>query len=116
MNQCHHCMTSDQCRIPEELGRMDRVRKAIVQRGGHPWLEARIEQYMAVPVCLSSLFGLEDLHAKIAELNISAPPENHKSPGASPYVHVPHHSVALEITLRRHQARDEEPPCGGVND
>ena len=86
---------------------MDRVRKAIIQRGGHPWLEARIEQYMAVPVCLSSLFGLEDLHAKAAEFDGSEASEKHEPRGSAPYVHVPHHSVALEITLRRHQAKDE---------
>ena len=95
---------------------MDRVREAIIQRGGHPWLEARIAQYLAVPVCLSSLFGLEDLHAKAAEFIASEATEKHESLGDTPYLHVPHHSVALEITLRRHQAKGAVSPCRGVND
>ena len=97
MKHCQLCDTLESCRIPEELGRLKRVHKAISARGGHPWLEARIEQYMAVDVCLSSLFGLDDLHAKAALIEAT-----HARVGSTPYPHIPHQSVALEITLRRH--------------
>ena len=94
MKRCRDCNTSGICRIPEELGRLARVHEVIGKRGGNPWLEARIEQYMAIDVCLASLFGLAELHAKAAQAEAAQ---------KTPPGHRPHHSVALEMTLQRHQ-------------
>jgi len=108
MKRCRDCHTSDTCRIPEELGRLARVLQVISERGGNPWLEARIEQYMAVDVCLASLFGLADLHAKAnqAEADFIGLPAETMRPGngrAPSFRHVAHRSLALEMTLQHHQ-------------
>lgn len=82
MRCCQNCDTSRACRIPEEIIRLERIHGVISKRGDNPWLEARIEQYMTLDVCLADLFGLDDL-----------PSDSHTS----------HHSVALEMTLQRQQ-------------
>ncbi len=107
MNRCRDCDTSGTCRIPEELGRLARVRKVIGERGSNPWLEARIAQYMAIDVCLASLFGLSELHAKALDAEAALLKDTvevtlHRN-GQALSRHIPHQSVALEITLQRHQ-------------
>lgn len=101
MKHCHACDVFDTCRIPVELNRLKRVHKAIGERGGRPWLAARIEQYMAIEVCLSFLFGLDELHAKAADIEAALSADSSPQP---PHRHVRHQSIALEITLQRHRA------------
>lgn len=100
MTRCMKCETASMCRIPDEMERLARVHKAIKERGGHPWLGARIEQYMAMDVCLSSLFGLDDLHAKAKDIRASLSGSD-RAPGSP--------SVALEAALRRHKTMESAP-------
>jgi hypothetical protein len=102
MRCCQDCDTSGTCRIPEEISRLKRIHTVIHKQGGNPWLEARIEQYIGLDICLSALFGLENLHAKAVDAEaalLDASVGTHSS-----YHHAPHQSVALEITLHRHLA------------
>ena len=105
MMRCLDCDTSGTCRIPEELSRLARVQKVIGERGGNPWLEARIEQYMAVDVCLSSLFGLDELHQKAinAEAGTEAASGARIWGGQPSCRHIPNQSIALELILQRLQ-------------
>lgn len=95
MRRCSGCTMSMDCRIPEDLDRLERIHKAIGERGGNPWLEARIEQYMAVDVCLADLFGLTRRHGKTEPALMGAP-------SAVTLFSRPH-SVALELALRHHR-------------
>ena len=72
MKCCRHCEDSLSCRIPDEINRLKRIQTILHERGSNPWLQSRIGQYLAMEVCLSSLFGLAELHEKAASLGVTS--------------------------------------------